>query len=291
MVQEGAVICMNHFLYQNIHIVSAAAATAGGVCSLTVSTEQPYLKDHDVGLPLFGTVLSLEAMAEARSCFQSAPITRIRNITAGKDCLFSRGSVQELTCYACAEQLELFYKNDLVFRCLMSSSSPLPVQEAITSERSFLRPHCRGASRADIYSSLFHGPSFQVLEHAVACESKIITQLNPDLPPLSEDPDYQTLLPLRWIEFCLQSFGMWELAFADCVSVPLAIAQIDLYTHQMPETGYAIAESQPKGGHILAVSAQGEPVLEVTGYQTRQMPYGENNSQALRAKLLAHESL
>ena len=82
---------MNHALYENVHRIPGSIPAAP-VVSLTVSSDQPYLKDHDVGMPLFGTVLSLEAMAESRSCIYPDNVTQIRDVAAGEDCLFPPGS-------------------------------------------------------------------------------------------------------------------------------------------------------------------------------------------------------
>ena len=277
-------------LYENIKKTADNSSAAESDFCISVSAKQPYLKDHDVGLPLFGTVLSLEAMAEAYlladssdisfSAAKPSRITCIQNVISGKDCLFSKDSENELICKVSENGTSLYCKNELLFKCMLSSKEIAPQKIALPADISLLS----GAVQKDIYQALFHGPSFQVLKKAAKFQNFILAEMNPELPPLSANPQHNAVLPIRIIEFCLQSCGIWELAFSNCVSVPLSIEQIRIHHDFSGGPVYAIAEMKENGGHITALDADCNVYVEVIGYKTKQMPYEGGNYDCLLKK-------
>lgn len=237
----------------------------------------PYLADHDVGVPLFGTVLSLEAMAEAVFADTGKVASVIRNIVSGEDCLVPEAKQLHCSIQILKDTPEIEYASvilkdmqKLVFQCEMGF-------QRWEEEEHLQKPPASGPviDKEEIYQTLFHGPAFQVLHRVYPASGRMVGEPETNLPPLLADGSSPTLLPVRMIEFCLQTSGLWDLKFRNAMRVPLGIRRIDMFgpdpVHIRPS--WAIAAGLEDRSDITACDRDGRVVLRVQGYQTKEMPY------------------
>lgn len=247
-----------------------------------VDPGQPYLRDHDVGQPLFGTALSLEAMAESVQFLQGRVPRRISHITAGSDCMVSRpmGLRCEIQAERSSVQSVLTAGGSLVFQAVMDFSDPVPPE----SQR---KPAFgqRSAAGESIYRCFFHGPSLRVAARACLWEEVMAVEMAADLPPLVENSRLDALIPMRIIELCLQSAGLLDAASHHCMSVPLSVGMIELYRPDHLDGIWSLAEYSGAGADIRAYNADGQPVLSVLDYRTKPMPYASRDFEGLCAAL------
>lgn len=235
-----------------------------------VSAKFPYLKDHDVGVPLFGTSMSVEAMAESYQCRTGCMPTVFEDIRAGKDCLIPDESIlscavkKETDGYIC----ELNHENDPIFRCRISNAlwDENPADAEMIPEHFSIRAE-------QIYQKFFHGPSFQVVEKACLQGDKMIAYLNPSLPPLYNDDTAKAVIPVQILELCMQTSGLLDMALDSHMSVPKGIRRLEILRYQAATNIYAAAKRTPCGTDITAYDSQKRMLLRVTGYQTKPMPY------------------
>lgn len=256
---------------------------AGGGAEISIDPAQPYLRDHDVGVPLFGTVLSLEAMAESvRLLFGKTPCL-ITDVTAGEDCLVPHPKALRCTVGTEAAGPVRSVLTDggrLVFQADMDFSPPAP---PAPRERPCLRR--TPVDGETVYRCFFHGPSLRVVGQACSWDGMMTAELAQNLPPLTGDGRCATLIPMRIIEFCLQTSGLLDAAFHHHMSVPLSIARIELYRPRHLNGVWSLARAGGAGTDIRAYNSDGQPVLSVLGYRTKPMPYASHDFDALCAAL------
>lgn len=252
--------------------------TDGAAAQVWIDPGQPYLRDHDVGQPLFGTALSLEAMAESVQFLQGRVPRRISHVTAGSDCLVSHPMA--LRCDVKDEgasvQTVLTAGDHLVFRAVMDFSDPMPPKSQ--QKPAFGQTSTAGES---IYRCFFHGPSLRVAARACLWGEAMAVEMAADLPPLVESVRREPLIPMRIIELCLQSAGLLDAATRHCMSVPLSVGMIELYRPVHLDGIWSLAEYSGMGADIRAYNADGQPVLSVLDYRTKPMPYASRDFEGL----------
>lgn len=256
---------------------------------VTLDPDQPYLRDHDVGTPLLGTVMSLEAMAEAALFLTGRSPLRLWQITAGEDCLVSaprtlRCALEEAGGVVRASLLD---GSAPVFACLMSFDPPVPPAPVLPEGEA--GPEI-GAEQ--VYRCFFHGSAFRVIAAARTAGEGLTARMNAALPALRTDRLCEEVLPVRAVEFCLQSSGLLDAAFRRYMSVPRSVGCIELY--RPGRTGPALeslARFTDGGNDIVAFDPSGAPVLAVRDYRTKPMPYGAPGFDHLCEALRPGESL
>lgn len=253
-----------------------------GCAEISVDPAQPYLRDHDVGVPLFGTVLSLEAMSESVHLLLGKLPRLITGVTAGSDCLISRPKSLRCAVGAGAGPVHTVLTDgaDLIFQADMDFLSP-PAPPPQSSPVLLRTP----ADSSMIYRCFFHGPSLRVVACACPWNGCMTARFASALPPLTGDGRLNTLIPMRLIEFCLQTSGLLDAAFRQEMSVPLSIARIELYQPAHINGVWSLARYGAAGTDIRAYNDDGEPVLSVLGYRTKPMPYASPGFDALCAAL------
>lgn len=239
--------------------------------SATVSAnpDQPYLAHHDVGVPLLGTVMSLEAMAECTAHFCGRIPKRIAAVAAGQDCLVPAAKDLLFTAEAYGDAFHtcLADGTDRLFSCAFSFVPPAVPSLQVPPAGEF--PVTAGT----IYSCFFHGPAFQVVDGAQLSGDILISRFNPSIPPLTLDPSRTSVLPVRTIEFCLQTAGLLDIALCRYLSVPLSIGEVRLYDADDVAGLWAQAKKNGLGTDIHAFNSSGQAVLSVLDYRTKPMPY------------------
>lgn len=255
-------------------IVSCASPLAAVV---TADPKQPYLAHHDVGVPLLGTVMSLEAMAECAACLWGKAPRQLSGITAGKDCLVRKKKELSVSLRCCGSGLlaALSDGESPVFSCDISFDAPeLPPQKNCPPEEP-------GVTAEAIYRCFFHGPAFRVVERAHLRGDALIARFCPTVPPLTLETTRSSVLPVRIMEFCLQSAGLLDIGLRRYLSVPLSIGQVLLYGEKDLTGLWAEAVHSGPGTDIHAFNRYGRPVLSVLDYRTKPMPYESRELNAV----------
>lgn len=240
---------------------------SGGTLEFPLDPEQPYLAHHDVGTPLLGTVMSLEAMAECAMSRTGKVPRQIFRVLAGEDCLVP--GTKSLHCRLTPEQTavhaDLTDAGKPVFSCDFSF-------EQGTCAGIIGPSPARGADRYIIYDCFFHGPAFQVVEQAWLNGDRMFARCCSHLPALTCGGTKKEVLPVRAMEFCLQTAGLLDAALRRRMSVPRSIGEIRLYNTEDLSGLWACASFGAGGADIHAYNSLGEAVLSVLDYQTRPMP-------------------
>lgn len=244
--------------------------------NIYVDPAQPYLADHDVGVPLLGTVMSLEAIAEAVWELTGKKVTKICRLESGVDCLIP--TPQQL-------QVEIFQKEENLLTCRFTQNGDLlfACDACVEQEKTKMRNAVASdfqvdqlcqAKKEDVYKVLFHGPAFQVVDSVWFDGRDMFGKGHIPMPSLRKEPVVE-LLPIRVIELCLQTSGMLDIALDGMMSVPKGIRSVSLYTHSMTESVYTKAVKTELGNNILAYNRQGELLVAIEGYETKEIPYSE----------------
>lgn len=251
-------------------IFSISSEGTSNCVSLRADPAQPYLADHDIGTPLLGTVMSIEAIAESLYALFGKTPSRISNIIAGSDCLVAESKTLLCSFEPSRDSFQAHLTDgDIpVFSCSLElEKNPVP---------NFEIPSCKKliVPSTDIYRSFFHGPAFQVVESASLIDNMLIATLASPLPLLNLNPCCRPILPVQVIECCLQTAGLLDAALHNRFSVPLSIGDIRLYNTKEQAEIRTVARAGHVGTDIHAVNNFGEVVLSVLGYRTKPMPYG-----------------
>ena len=257
---------MNEYLFDPEIVLSGPVPTA----RIRLDPRQPYLSHHDVGTPLLGTAMSLEAMAESAAALCGKRPTRITQVVSGADCLVPEQKTLRCTLESDGSCIRaaLLDGDGVVFTCVVHFDPLVP--PAKKRRPAICNPTVAGDV---IYACFFHGPAFQVVERAWLSGSGLASEMHVPLPPLLCGRPYGTVLPVRTLEFCLQSSGLLDAASRKYMSVPLGIGGIELYCPDTRDGLWAVAEINGPGSDICAYDGQGEPVLAVWDYRTKPMPY------------------
>ena len=80
-----------------------------------------------------------------------------------------------------------------------------------------------------VYRVYFHGPAYQVLDHAWRANGHVIGALAGDLPPDHEPAERVTDFVPRLIELCFQTAGVWELGTAGRMALPTHVDRVTRY--------------------------------------------------------------
>lgn len=254
-------------------VIPDDSGLAFGVCA---DPEKPYLAHHDVGVPLLGTVMSLEAMAECSAILYGKKPNRISNVVAGEDCLIPAPRELSVVLQRQADHVHARLSDGEipVFSCDISfDKQETPAQATCPAG-------CGSATAETIYRCFFHGPAFQVVEKAVLFGDTMITHFHEAVPPLA-DASRSEALPVRAMEFCLQSAGLLDIALRQYLSVPLSIGQVLLYETEDLSGLWAQAQISGPGSDVHAWNGKGQPVLSVLDYRTKPMPYASQELDAV----------
>jgi Polyketide synthase dehydratase len=210
---------------------------------LVLDAEEPFLNHHRPGgLPLFGTVMGIEAMVSAAmrcaglqnltSCSVinvqiRSPIIlqeRFRQATINVTQPFGMERnhfVCEVTSKEGDFSTATHFKANVILNSLHSFSEKKPWVNNV-NELAFT------VTAAQVYKLFFHGPAFQVIHAAALSGKTLVTELNPDLHALRNEVSVTPLsIPAQLIELCLQTAGLHDIAMQSRMMIPHRIARID----------------------------------------------------------------
>ena len=257
--------------------------------SLELDPSKPYLSDHKVGgVPLFGNVIAIEAMVTAAATARTGGNLCISEIRGPRPCFIHTPR----TVIAEAERIG----NESVCRVFSWTDGTEEVYfTAKISRGKFHAPpstaiHIFDASVSgeDIYKLYFHGPAFQVVKSAWMLDGVMYARLNKSIPPVF--PKGRPLTAPRLIELCLQTSGLWQIAFSGKMLIPEVIGRIVIYkdVEEVSAELIAVARGGFDGMEILLCDLSGNVYVEVSGYKTVPLPAPVNEVAAenLRSRLI-----
>jgi NAD(P)-dependent dehydrogenase (short-subunit alcohol dehydrogenase family)/acyl carrier protein len=263
---------------------------------LTVETQldpkrQGFLHDHRIdGTPVLPGVMGMEGFAEAAAAL--APgfvVTALEDVDLSAPFKFYRDEPRTLEVRAL---LQDGGDGGLVADCRLVGRRTLPTGEQETvhftgrvrlhrtpPEAPRVEPPPRlpaGAvvSHDAVYRVYFHGPAYQVLDHAYRVDGRIVGRMTADLPPNHEPAEQPTQMVPRLIELCFQTAGVWELGTEGRLGLPTHVDRVTRFAGA-DAPGELIAVVQPQGDGAIdadVVDELGRVRLRLEGYRTTMLP-------------------
>jgi acyl transferase domain-containing protein/acyl carrier protein/NAD(P)-dependent dehydrogenase (short-subunit alcohol dehydrogenase family) len=267
---------------------------------------QPFLYDHRIdGTPVLPGVMGIEAFAEAALCVHRGwYVQSIDEVNFLAPFKFYRDEPRTIT----IEALISAQEDCLIADCRLLGRRTLPNQKQPQETLHFTakvfvsrKPPAalRGGNlrlsaesivdAAKIYRIYFHGPAYQVIDHAWRDGSRIIGQMAQGLPTNHEPANQPTVAAPRLVELCFQTAGLWEIGNHNRLGLPLHVEQVSWL--RAPESAegplFAIVTPNETVGCFDAevVDAAGNRYVRLSGYRTAALPQNVDGTplQALQA--------
>ncbi len=130
--------------------------------------------------------------------------------------------------------------------------------------------------RDAVYRVYFHGPAYQVLDHAWREDGRVVGRLADDLPA-DHAGDAPLAITPRLIELCFQTAGVWELGTSGRMALPTHVDRVLLFDGDGAQAGPRWAVVTPRGDGVSdadVVGGDGRVVLRLEGYRTIELPGG-----------------
>jgi hypothetical protein len=142
-------------------------------------------------------------------------------------------------------------------------------------------PEGRVVDKAAIYRVYFHGPAYQVLDRALIDGERVIGVMAEGLPPNDTLSAAPLLMAPRLIELCFQTAGVYEMATAGVMALPLAVGSVTTYRQPEQADGarlYALVTPVDGGAAFDAqvIDDAGNVYVDLHGYRTVQLPGSVN---------------
>jgi hypothetical protein len=283
--------------------VKAAKLYGGLEVETTLDPQaQPFLYDHAIdGVPLLPGVMGTEAFAELASLlapgYQVAAITEqfhspfkfyrqqprtlhlSATISPSEDgaALLAHAALRSVTE---PPRPGMPAREDLHFTAVVRLARALPETEPRPAPVLGTDPEGRVIDKSAIYRVYFHGPAYQVLDHALLDSERVIGVMAENLPPNSA-PVAPTLMAPRLIELCFQTAGVYEMATKGVMALPLAIGSVTTYRQPEQAGGarlYALVTPVDGGAAFDAqvLDDAGNIYIDLHGYRTVQLPGSVN---------------
>jgi 3-oxoacyl-(acyl-carrier-protein) synthase/NAD(P)-dependent dehydrogenase (short-subunit alcohol dehydrogenase family) len=256
-------------------------------------TLQPFLFDHQIeGTPVLPGVMGIEAFAEAASWMLPGwHVAAVENVDFLAPFKFYRNEPRTLTVRAAfhPEGREVIANCQLLgSRSLQNQAEPQVTTHFTARVRLTKQPLEKHSSRApgaptspiieaaDVYRLYFHGPAYQVIDHAWRDGERVVARMAEKLPSNHFPPEEPLLMEPRLIELCFQTAGLWEMSSLGRLGLPHKIDRVSLLC--APETTrqdlYAVVTPSVDGETFDAevVDKAGNQYLRLSGYHTVALP-------------------
>jgi NAD(P)-dependent dehydrogenase (short-subunit alcohol dehydrogenase family) len=290
------------------HVVACGLHTGLTVDAPLDPNAQAFLFDHQIeGKPVLPGVMGMEGFAEAvKWMLPSWRLDALEQVELMAPFKLYRGQPRPAT-------IEAVFRpdgNDVVAECKLTGSRVLPGQtepqvtthftgrarltrrpvEDVTGEAP-LAPTDSSATADLIYKLYFHGPAYRVLDSAWKSGEQMIGRMAENLQPNHYPPELPVVMSPRAIELCLQTAGIWEMAFTGRMALPLHADSVKLFRSSAEAPGplFAVATPRQDGAFDVDVTDNtGLRYIRLTGYRTIVHPDGVNAEplQALQAAVL-----
>ena len=277
-----------------IGTVTAATLYGGLTIQTTLDPKvQPFLYDHQIdGTPVLPGVMGIEAFAEAASWLLPGwHVVEVQDVNFHAPFKFYRHDPRTLTVNAvfCPE-------GDLVVaNCSLIGSRTLPNQDEPQLTTHFTarvklakeRPEAERSrtpgvpanpiiEAANIYNLYFHGPAYQVIEHAWRSGDQIIGRMAANLPSNHVPAEKATILEPRLIELCFQTAGLWELGALGRLGLPKRVELISAWRKPSTTEGNLYSVVSPTADGVMfdaeVIDDAGNLYLKLRGYCTVSLP-------------------
>jgi hypothetical protein len=284
--------------------VEPAGALGGRITAVTVNhglevrtkldpARQGFLYDHRIGgTPVLPGVMGMEAFAEAATAL--APgyvVTALEQVELTSPVKFYRDEPRTLEVRALLRDGGTG-DGGLTADCRLVARRKLPTGEQETvhfTGRVRLARAPEAAPQVEpppplpagavvehdaVYRVYFHGPSYQVLDHAYRHNGHIAGRMAADLPPDHEPAGQPTQLVPRLIELCFQTAGVWEIGTQGRMGLPTHIGRVTRFAGaDAPGTLTALVIPGPDGSvDADVVDEHGTVRVRLTGYRTTPLP-------------------
>lgn len=257
----------------------------------TLDASEPFLDDHRPGSdPLFGTTMGIELMRQAVEEAVSAVDLEISDIELLAPIIVPDGTMQaQISVQAVPpghrvsvgtigpdDRLQIHCQARFFPGARMESHVTLPA-----GEHAFV-------GHDEVYACYFHGPAFQVVQHAFVADGDVWSALASDLPPLWRGQDQAAPSEAQLIELCLQTAGLLDVATDAKMMIP---KQIESITRGRAKAGPGTLSRAHRRSNPDATSsrfdcdlfdASGDLVLRVSGYETQPLPFPSDNNAVQR---------
>jgi hypothetical protein len=260
-----------------------------------LSALEPYLADHCPGaFPLFGTAMSLEAVATAAAKCSAQRLTEIRNVRVGRALVVTTPATRVLIRVSSQPSGELhgvLYSQDADGEDVVHLQSDFggsATYDEISFPNRVVDRNASGrlpVSGAQVYELLFHGPSFRVIGSCGWRDDVLCARLASPLPTLTRGGQQRTTIAPMLLEFALQSAGIWEVALSARIMIPSGIDRIILGRPGYEAAGTCTANARRGAGGAIDIDVtdlQGNRVMNVIGYQTVPLPFPSNETSLAR---------
>jgi acyl transferase domain-containing protein/NAD(P)-dependent dehydrogenase (short-subunit alcohol dehydrogenase family) len=254
--------------------------------------EQPFLDDHRIdGVPVLPGVMGMESFAEAaRRVFPDRHVAAVEDVRFLAPFKFYRDEPRTATVYATFRT----DGSDVVADCRLEGRRELPKGVEVTThfaarvrlamqapEGDTIDLGSAGegtpVGSADIYRIYFHGPAYQVLDHAWSDGEVVIGMMAADLPPNHLPADLPLLTAPRLSELCFQTAGIHEIGTTGRMGLPLHIDRVKMLRATEQAEGRLLAQVRPSEDgvyHATVADEAGNVYLRMSGYRTVELPVG-----------------
>ena len=285
------------------------------VHKFVLNARAAYLRDHcPGGLPLFGTVMGIEAMAAAFAMVQpwrgqtrrvasdiriDAPLILTDDHAHAEIEVRSKRLVldgtEAVACVLGSRGADKAWQQHFAasFRW-ESGAADVPLWAEVHSARSAQSAASVPVSAASIYGLFFHGPAFRVINSAVLVDGMMCSEYQTALPGLFDGQNPET----KWqpnngpscagpqqLELCLQTAGLLDIATTARMMIPHHIDRIDWHVGERGhhiDTLRAVARRCPPklaNSFDMVLGHPTEPTWAlVHGYACTPLPFASDGA-------------
>lgn len=252
-----------------------------------VSAAEPFLNDHRPGgLPLLGTAMGIEFMARTAQQVMGAAAggsVHIDNVRV-LDPLILKGDAATISVEVDSQSSAVqgwqageswVHMFEAQFREGLPVTAPLPLSAARID--AFRQTRVPGHA---VYELFFHGPAFRVVGSAAFGAGAMFSELAADVPSLTLDSTQTLTAAPHWIELCMQTAGLLEIAAHARMMIPHRIDRIHINPVQplRPPLFACAQERAGAGVDVTLLDSAGALCVQMTGYRTLPLPFAADTA-------------
>ena len=272
----------------------ASITVNGGleVRTLLDPKRQPFLDDHRIdGTPVLPGVMGMEAFAETAAALAPGyAITSLEDVELQSPFKFYRDEPRTL-------EVRALVRDDgaggLIADCTLAGRRTLAngdeqetthftgrvrlAPKALPAPHSEPPPELPAGAVVEhdaVYRVYFHGPAYQVLDHAYRNNGQVLGEFAGDLPPNHPAAAGATRAVPRLIELCFQTAGVWEIGITGVMALPTHVDRVTRFAGA-DAPGRLTAVIHPRDDHAIdaeVIDEHGAVRIRLEGYRTTPLP-------------------